>query len=385
MKLALFAEIPVPKPWTPGKEQKAIQDTIEQAVFAEKMGFHSFWSTEHHFLAEMSHSTNPEVIYGAIAARTTTLRLGYGCRLMPKPYNHPVRTAESVATLDCVSGGRVEFGGGRSATRQELEGFGINPHETREMQEEAFRAMVGCWTNEEYEFEGKYWSMPRRTVVPRPVQEPHPPIWCASSSLDGHVEIGKLGAGLLSFATATPPEEMIQKFAAYQSGLDACDNPVGAINRRKAALSITHCADTDAQARAEGDPSMLKYLTHSFPLYGALPEYARKFQENLGTFSYTADIQKKVVDGGGAPKFDADQIFDIGGAMIGDPQRCLELALRFEAIGTDLLFCLCNTWSLTHEQVMRSIELLGTHVVPVLEEREREKARSSGALETEAA
>jgi alkanesulfonate monooxygenase SsuD/methylene tetrahydromethanopterin reductase-like flavin-dependent oxidoreductase (luciferase family) len=380
MKLALFAEIPVPKPWTPGKEQAAIQNTIEQAVFAEKMGFHSFWSTEHHFLAEMSHSTNPEVIYGAIAARTTKLRLGYGVRLMPKPYNHPVRTAESVATLDCVSGGRVEFGGGRSATRMELEGFGINPHDTRAMQEEAFRAIVGCWTNEEYSFEGKFWSMPPRTVVPKPVQAPHPPVWCASNSLDGHFEIGKMGLGLLSFQLATPPEELQEKFSAYERGLAACENPVGAfINRRKAAMASTHCADTYEQAKAEGGPAMIKYLTHSLPLYAATVDYAREFQENLGTYGYTKDIKKKVDDDGGEAKFDLDQILDIGGALIGDPQRCLELALRFEAVGTDLLFCLCNPWSLSHEQVMHSIELLGTHVVPVLDELEAKKQAKRSA------
>src|SRR5262245_43306609 len=134
MKFALFAEIPVPRPWAPGKEAQALRDTIEQAVFAEQAGFHSFWSVEHHFLEEFSHCSNPEVLYGAIAARTRTLRIGYGVRLAPRPYNHPVRTAESVAVLDLISDGRVEFGTGRSATRLELEGFGIDPAETREMQ-----------------------------------------------------------------------------------------------------------------------------------------------------------------------------------------------------------------------------------------------------------
>jgi alkanesulfonate monooxygenase SsuD/methylene tetrahydromethanopterin reductase-like flavin-dependent oxidoreductase (luciferase family) len=379
LKLAIFSEIPVAKPRAPGAEQKAIQDTIEQAVFAEKMGFHSFWSPEHHFLDQMSHSTNPEIIYAAIAARTTTLRLGYGVRLMPAPYNHPVRTAESVATLDCVSGGRVEFGIGRSATRRELEGFGINPHDTREMQEEALRHVVGIWTNEEYSFEGKHWSMPPRTVIPKPVQKPHPPLWCASSTPDGHYEIGKMGLGVLSFATATPPEELITKYKAYEDGLAACDNPVGKyINSQKVALSFTYCAETDEEAKVVGLGAMKKHMEYALPLYGALPDYARQFQQDLGTFAYTTEFKKKVEEGGGVPKFDIDEIFNIGGAMMGDPKRCLDLALRFEAIGADILFCSINPWDLTHEQVMRSIELLGTHVVPVLAERERAKAAADG-------
>ena len=82
------------------------------------------------------------------------MRLGYGVRLMPQPYNHPVRTAESVAVLDLISDGRVDFGTGRSATRAELEGFGLDPAETRAMWHEAIGHVVGCWTNDEYEFSG---------------------------------------------------------------------------------------------------------------------------------------------------------------------------------------------------------------------------------------
>jgi len=150
VKFALFYEIPVARPWTPGKEHQAYKDVIEQAVFGEEMGFHSFWTVEHHFLEEFSHCSNPEVLYGAIAARTSKLRIGYGVRLAPRPYNHPVRTAESVATLDCISDGRVEFGSGRSATGLELEGFGVNPNQTRQMLEEALDQIVGCWTNERF-------------------------------------------------------------------------------------------------------------------------------------------------------------------------------------------------------------------------------------------
>ena len=109
MKFALFYEIPIAKPWTPKKEHQAYKDVIQQVIFGESMGFHSFWTVEHHFLDEFSHCSNPEVLYGAIAARTSAIRIGYGVRLMPKPYNHPVRTAESVAVLDLISDGRVEF------------------------------------------------------------------------------------------------------------------------------------------------------------------------------------------------------------------------------------------------------------------------------------
>ncbi len=142
MKFALFYEIPVARPWTPESEHLAYKNTLEQAILGDKMGFHSFWTVEHHFLEEYSHCSNPEVLYGAVAARTENIRIGYGVRLLPKPYNHPIRTAESVAVLDLISDGRVDFGTGRSSTRAELEGFDIDPDETREQWREALGHIV---------------------------------------------------------------------------------------------------------------------------------------------------------------------------------------------------------------------------------------------------
>ena len=133
------------------------------------------------------------------------MRLGYGVRLMPKPYNHPVRTAESVAVLDLLSDGRVDFGTGRSATRIELEGFGVDPHETREMWREAIDHVVGCWTNDRYSFEGKYWSLPDRRVQPKPLQQPHPPIWGATTSDDGHQQVGASGSASARSRSASHP------------------------------------------------------------------------------------------------------------------------------------------------------------------------------------
>ena len=116
MKFAMFYEIPVARPWSDRSEQQAYQEVVEQVRLGDRVGFHSVWTVEHHFLEEFSHCSNPEVLYGHLAAVTENLRMGYGVRLMPKPYNHPVRTAESVAVLDLLSNGRVELGTGRSAT-----------------------------------------------------------------------------------------------------------------------------------------------------------------------------------------------------------------------------------------------------------------------------
>ena len=192
---------------------------LEQAVAGERFGWDAIWTVEHHFLDEYSHCSNPEILYGAIAARTDRIRLGYGVRLMPQPYNHPVRTAESVAVLDLISNGRVDFGTGRSSTRAELEGFGIDPSKTRAMWREAIGHVVGIWTHDEYEFSGDFWQMPRRNVHPKPLQKPHPPIWGATSSEDGHREVGRLGLGLCSFAVGVSPDEVKKKVDIYREAL----------------------------------------------------------------------------------------------------------------------------------------------------------------------
>src|SRR5437764_9130255 len=225
MRFALFYEIPVARPWDEQSELRAYQNTIEQAVAGDRFGWDAFWTVEHHFLSEYCHCSYPEVLYGAIASRTERIRIGYGVRLMPSPYNHPVRTAESVAVLDLVSNGRVDMGTGRSSTRPELEGFGIDPHETREMWQEAIGHIVGCWTNDEYEFSGKYWDMPKRRVIPKPIQKPHPPLWGATTSDDGHRQVGSLGLGLCSFAVGVSPVEEKRRVDIYRKAVERVEMP----------------------------------------------------------------------------------------------------------------------------------------------------------------
>src|SRR3982751_5761936 len=177
MRFALFYEIPVPRPWGPDSERQAYHNTIDQAVAAERFGWDALWTVEHHFLEEYSHCSNPEILYGAIAAKTERIRLGYGVRLMPKPYNHPVRTAESVAVLDLISDGRVDFGTGRSSTRAALEGFDVDGAPAREVGPGPIAHVAPCGTKEAVRLSDKHWSSPKHTSPPNPRKKPHPPIW----------------------------------------------------------------------------------------------------------------------------------------------------------------------------------------------------------------
>jgi len=364
MQFALFYEIPVAAPWGPDSEQQAYANTIEQAVAGERFGWDAFWTVEHHFLSEFSHCSNPEVLYGAVAALTERMRLGFGVRLMPRPYNHPVRTAEATAVLDLISGGRVDVGTGRSSTRLELEGFGIDPHETRQMWQEAIEHIVGCWTQDEYEFQGRYWQMPRRRVLPKPLQKPHPPLWGATSSEDGHRQVGALGLGLCSFAVGVAPEQVKEKIGIYRNAVRACRHPVGSfVNDRAATFTMTVCAPSEAEAWQTARESFEWYPRTGARLIGSVAEWMAERNEELGNYGYAADLRSHD-EQGLLDLLSLEYLVETGACILGTPERCIEACRRYEDAGVDLLLCLVNPYRVPHEAVMQTIQLMGTEVIP---------------------
>jgi alkanesulfonate monooxygenase SsuD/methylene tetrahydromethanopterin reductase-like flavin-dependent oxidoreductase (luciferase family) len=364
VKFALFYEIPVPQPWEPDSELIAYQNTLAEAVAGDKAGWDAFWTVEHHFLKEYSHCSNPEVLYGAIAALTERIRLGYGVRLTPKPYNHPVRTAESVAVLDLISNGRVDFGTGRSATRAELEGFGIDPSETRQMWREAIEHIVGCWTNDEYAFDGKYWQMPRRRVQPKPLQQPHPPIWGATTSEDGHRQVGELGLGLCSFAVGVSPEEVKKKVDIYRAASGTCTAPLGAyVHNQAGTFTMALCSDNRDKAIELARESFEWYPKTGARQIATVTDWMAERNQDLGSYSYAADM-KAHDDDGSLDLLSLEYLIDSNACVLGTPDECLDACRKYEAAGIDLLLCLVNPYKIPHDAVMETIELMGTYVLP---------------------
>src|SRR5213593_831606 len=163
MKFGIFYELQLPRPWLPGGELQLYQNALDQVELADRLGYDYAWEVEHHFLEEYSHSPAPEVFLAAASQRTKHIRLGHGIVLMPPAYNHPARVAERIAMLDLVSGGRVEFGTGESASRMELEGFRVDPTAKRAMWQEAVAQVALMLSTSPYPgHAGKYFSMPPR-------------------------------------------------------------------------------------------------------------------------------------------------------------------------------------------------------------------------------
>src|SRR5947208_6006252 len=174
MKFGIFYELQLPRPWQPGGELQLYQNALEQVELADRLGFDYVWEVEHHFLEEYSHSSAPEVFLGAASQRTKQIRLGHGIVNVMPAVNHPARIAERVATLDLVSGGRVEFGTGESSSAAELGGFLIDRERKRQMWSEELDAITRMFVETPFAgLDGDWVQMPPRNVVPKPVQKPH--------------------------------------------------------------------------------------------------------------------------------------------------------------------------------------------------------------------
>src|SRR5437867_2500761 len=207
MRFGIFYEHQLPRPWDDGAEEKLLRDALDQVELADRLGFDYVWEVEHHFLEEYSHSSAPEVFLAAASQRTRNIRLGHGIVQLPPNFNHPARVAERIATLDLISGGRVEFGTGESGSQMELGGFRIDRNLKHAQWEEMLDAITRMLVEVPFAgYQGRYLSMPRRNVVPKPKQKPHPPLWVACSKRETIRTAARKGIGALSFSFIEPEE-----------------------------------------------------------------------------------------------------------------------------------------------------------------------------------
>ena len=354
MRFGIFYEHQLPKPWSEGKEQQLFQDALDQVELADKLGIDHAWEVEHHFLEEYSHSSAPEVFLAAASQRTKNIRLGHGIVLMPPGYNHPARIAERIATLDLVSNGRVEFGTGESASRAELEGYMVNPEERRSMWLETVEQVANMLAMNPYPgYEGKYFSMPTRNVVPKPVQKPHPPLWVACSNRETIHLAAKLGIGALTFAFIDPAEAQHWVNDYYETLKTECV-PIGhTVNANIAMVSSFSVHPDAAEAEARGGDGF------------------RFFQYALG-HHYAAGMHKP----GRTNVWKAwEQVRDTwppqgGEGGIGTPDDLREHLRIFAECGVDQSVFIQQAGNNKHEHICESLEIFARDVMPEFKEFE---------------
>ena len=213
MKFGLFGSAQAKRGGSPDVDSaKGYRDWLEFNIEAEALGYHSAFAVEHHFtgFGQVSATIN---LLTFLAAETSTLRLGTA--VMVLPWHNPVLLAEQAATLDLLSGGRLDFGVGKGYRYNEFDGFNIPMEEAGDRFEESLDVLTRAWTTDEpWSHQGKYWSFNNIIVDPPTIQKPHPPFWMGAGSPNSIEGVAERGYNLLldQFATINVTLERMQTF-----------------------------------------------------------------------------------------------------------------------------------------------------------------------------
>jgi natural product biosynthesis luciferase-like monooxygenase protein len=347
MKFGLHYQLPC------DPSQSAVQryrDTIEQAVYAESLGFESVWPVEQHFNPELSILPSPLLMLAAIAERTTTLRLGIAIILLP--LSHPVRVAEEIATLDVLSNGRVEFGIGRGSIPTHFTGFGLAQSESRERMFESLQIILQAWTKERFSFQGQFWSINNLSVVPKPVQRPHPPVHIATNSVDTFELTGRMGYPICVASQVNPFFRIKEYLPLYRQAREAAGHRPCSRDDVTVLMPL-YVGDSPAQIRQELEPSITRFLRTVATLYTSL-----KAADAPGNKRLTDVLER-------ARRMTYEQVCE-NMAVFATPDNCIERLKQFEHdFGMGRVICWFNPGGMvSHKQVMRSMELFAERVMP---------------------
>jgi len=245
-------------------QEEAFAEAMAIVDIAETRGLDGVWLAERHFAIHRrptdpmgagipSIASVPLVLAAAIAARTKRLRIGTGVSVLP--LCHPIRTAEEAATVDQISQGRLDFGVARSGFPRAYSGYGVRYHDSRERFQESLDVILKAWTQEGFSHAGKYFACDNLTVVPRPYQKPHPPIWVAATTQDTFPMVGRMGFSLVTGLRGFDVPEAVGHLRAYRDAL----REGGHAGDGNVYLRIpVYVAATAAQARSEPEESTMR-------------------------------------------------------------------------------------------------------------------------------
>ena len=394
MKFGLLYE--TQRPWDVKNnhvdENRLYKETLEQCVLADEIGFDSIWFVEHHFLTGFSASPCPEVLLGAVSQITKKIRIGFGVVILP--YHHPVRVAERVAMVDQLSDGRVEFGTGRSNAYEQV-GLGVDPRDTRDMWDESITMIPQVWqAEEEFSWDGKFWKVPPRRVLPKTFQKPHPPLWLACTQPSSFDLAAEKGIGVL-LSAASIPEILAEQVKTYHENIKKA-KPVGAFVNEHFSVNIhAYCGEDNREAQEMCALSMKTFYGPDKPYtrdrigiyeellksWGGVPDhlkgsFARWIKQSDEETKAAAAAQGINIDSGPAAAkaafgaLDAETLCDRGAILGGDPDSCIKIIKKYEEAGVDQLTLLMQTESVPREKVIKSMELFGKHVLPAFRQPE---------------
>ena len=354
MEFGVFTNMYHPKHWRNGQvrsEHETMKNELEYIELADRTGFKYSWSAEHHFLDEYSHLSASESFMAYAIARTKNIHVGSAIMNITAPVNHPARIAERVAMLDHLSEGRFEFGTGRGSSSTEFKGFGIPDGDTtRAMFDEALPQILRMWKEERYSYDGRFFSMPERNVLPKPYTKPHPPIWVACGSPATFEKAGRLGLGALCFSLGSPAD-FAPLIKVYKDAIRHAE-PVGDyVNDNVACVTALVCMEDGKAARdlaldmGSGYHTSLvfRYLD-TFPRPAGVPEWPTLIPDPT-----PAQLEERIAS---------------GQRIVGDPDECARAVQQYADVGCDQIIFGVLASTQPQELALQSVELFGRHVIP---------------------
>ena len=355
MKFDLFYELSVPAALA-RDESAVFFDALTELELADSLGFNGAWLVEHHFMRGYSHSSAPELFLAAASQRTTRLRLGHG--IIPLPYNHPVRVAERLATLDILSRGRLEFGMGRGFSPKEYASFGVAMAASRQITQEALDIIRLSFQHAPVSYQGQHFTLDQIDVLPKVVQRPHPPIWTAAVSPETYELAAQQGIGALAgpFKPWFMVAEDIKLYRrAWQATHGNTTATPGQNNRVGMTVGIL-CLHDAKRARAIAKPAFEWFYRELFAqtlpvlqkLYDSY-EYYRKMGRFHGLIGPAVNL--KVLE-------------TLGMVIVGNPQHCIERLEKLRAAGVDHVLCAIGAGAVPTDVVRESMHVLASDVMP---------------------
>ena len=373
MKFGIFYEHQYPRPWTENGEEVLLHEALDQLELADRLGIDYAWEVEHHFLEEYSHSSAPEVFLAAASQRTSRIRLGHGITLMPPGYNAPARIAERISTLDLLSNGRVEFGTGESASRTELEGYNVDPSQKREQWKEAVEQVTNMMVMDPYPgYEGDFFSMPARNVIPKPNQKPHPPLWVACSNRETIKMAARHGIGALTFTFVDADEARPWVEDYYETFKNECV-PIGHAVNPNIAFVMGFSLHENEQIAVERGIDGLRFFQYALGHYYVEGKHRPGRTTIWNNYMEVRDgIVSPDLTGGG----EKGNITGSRGA-IGTPEQVRSHLRAFSDIGVDQAIFIQQGGKNKHSDICDSLELFASQVMPEFhaEETARIKAK----------
>jgi alkanesulfonate monooxygenase SsuD/methylene tetrahydromethanopterin reductase-like flavin-dependent oxidoreductase (luciferase family) len=347
MDFGLFFLMQRDEAWS---EQAVYDSALEQLLAAEPLGYRSVWIAEHHF-NDYGLCPAPPVLAAFVAARTRALRLGMGVSLLP--LHHPVDLAEQLAVLDVVSGGRLDVGIGRGGTLQDYQTFQSDRADARARVEEGIALMQQSWRGTPFDFRGRFHSAERLHVRPRPVQQPHPPLFIAANSEDSVRSAARLGLPTLS-SFFVPVDELRRRHQLYREiAREAGRTPaeIEALERQAWGMRVVHVAPTREEALRAVEPPFMGYqrkmaVLRSDGAGGTVPNSFDRSTLRLRSFA---------------------EYLATGWALIGSPDEVREDLRRYlDTTGYRRVLLLMALPGLDTGPALRSMRMFAEHVAPAL-------------------